>query len=329
MSRQFKFNYVYEITGAFVFIALSLFFLSIFFTARVQGWFEPAITFHTLFSTNEGAFGLEQGSNIIIMNTRAGHISSIAPNKQGFLEAELKIKQTFHKFVLEDSIVVVKKKFALAGDAYIEIISTDFSKPVLKEYSYLKSSKDTEIMETVNDVLDDVREQLMPTLEKLKIALEGLPDLENQTIQTLKEAELFLKELRKDAIPAITDIRNFAKNSPEFSEKLKNILKNFDEILIKLDKDKSLLFTNINETFHTGKNTLTSFDNILKEVDKKDISKFVSDLPMVTSNIINNLDALENIMIGLKKHWLLKKYVNEKKSENNISPFFDGQVPHE
>jgi len=325
MSRQFKFNYVYEITGAFVFIAVLLLLTGVFFTAKIQGWFEPTITFHTIFSTNEGAFGLTKGSDIIIMNTQAGHISSITPNSQGFLEAELNIKQTFHKFVLEDSVVIIKKKFALAGDSYIEIIPDDFSKPILKEHSYLQNSKDTEIMETVNNVLDDIRKELTPTLEQLKIALEALPELENQTIHTLKEAELFLKELRENAIPAIIDIRKFVKNSPEFSKKLKTILENFDKILISLEQQKSKLLKNINQTFNSSANTLTKLNNIMTDVNKNDISKFTSDLPIVTNDIVTNLAALEDILRGLKKHWLLKKYVNkEEVKERDISPFFDG-----
>ena len=61
-DSTFKFRFVNEIAGAFVLLAVAVLAAGIFLAGRAQGLFEPRFRLHTVFSAEEGTYGLTKGS---------------------------------------------------------------------------------------------------------------------------------------------------------------------------------------------------------------------------------------------------------------------------
>lgn len=210
----------------------------IYFAAKVQGWFVPKVSYRTEFSTKEGTYGLQKGGEIRILNILAGSVKTIRPQLSGNLEAIFEVKQDFQKYIRKDSFALVKKKFGLAGDTYVEIIPGDPKELILNEGAYLKSKKDTEIMETVKTVIEDLRTAFVPALEQMSEVLEKLPSLTTQVKSTFIEAEDVLKELKNTSLPVFNEmLQDVNKNKrDEFFRKLRDIGFLLEQTLFEAEK---------------------------------------------------------------------------------------------
>ncbi len=201
MDATFKFRFVNEITGLFVLLAVALLAAGIFMAGRAQGLFEEKFRLHVLFTTPEGSFGLKKGSEIKILNNTAGAVSEIEPTPDGAIRAVFEMKERFHGFVRTSSRALVKKTLVVTGDAFVEIGVGNREDPLLPDGAAIECGKDTEIIEQVSAMLEEVRAKAVPALDKLQLVLNELPALTVQARQTLKQGEA----LMKDQVPALTD----------------------------------------------------------------------------------------------------------------------------
>ncbi len=200
MDPQFKFRHVNEITGIFVLLAVALFVAAIFMAGRAQGLFRPKMTLKTNFTTVEGAFGLQEGAEVRILDTRAGVVRNLVPNEDGVIEADYVLDKNFAPFLRASSVAVVKRKFALTGDAFVEISVGDSASPRLEEGALINTVKDTEITAQIMEVIEEVKKAALPALEKIQLVLDELPELVGQTRKTLAQAE----SLMRDDLPPVT-----------------------------------------------------------------------------------------------------------------------------
>ena len=200
MDPQFKFRHVNEITGVFVLLAVALFVAAIFLAGRAQGLFRPKLTLKTEFTTLEGAFGLQEGAEIRILDTRAGVVKHLVPNDDGVIEASYILDSSFAPFLRATSTAIVKRKFALAGDAFVEITVGDPESPRLEDGAAIRTVKDTEITALLMEVVEEIKKSALPALEKIQLVLDELPALTVQTRKTLYQAEC----LMRDELPPVT-----------------------------------------------------------------------------------------------------------------------------
>jgi hypothetical protein len=166
MSRPIKFRYANEIAGAFVIIALGLFVGGVFLAGRSQGWFEGKFELMADFATAEGSFGLREGGEVWVMNTVAGRVAKIEPTGDGRMQGRLIIQNRYRPFIRTDSVARVKKKFGVAGDAYVDI---EVGKgPEVVDGSVIPCIKDEELMEIARKTLEDLQEDVLPMIEDSK-----------------------------------------------------------------------------------------------------------------------------------------------------------------
>ncbi len=200
MNTAFKFRYVNEITGVFVLLAAAALAAGIFFAGRAQGLFEPTFHLRAQFSTDAGSFGLKRGAEVRIRDTAAGSVIRLEPDAEGNILGTFEIKESFHGFVRTSSRAVVRKTLVVAGDAYVEILVGSRQDPLLPHNAMIECAKDTEIIEQAAKLLDDLRAQAIPALEKLRQFLDQLPAVAAQTTGTLGAAETLLRQ----EAPALT-----------------------------------------------------------------------------------------------------------------------------
>lgn len=162
-----KLRYVNDVVGGFVLLAFLFFAGGIFFAGRAQGWFEGSIEVEAKFtdsgglsSDKQGSFDLQEGDEVKIRSALAGSVKSISPADDGGLKAVLLIKRRFHRYVSVDSVARVKKKFGLAGDAYVEI--NEGKGAQIEDGGTILCYKDEELMEIAQRVLDSIEEAVVP-----------------------------------------------------------------------------------------------------------------------------------------------------------------------
>ncbi|MBN2301355.1 MAG: hypothetical protein JXN60_02435 [Lentisphaerae bacterium] len=194
--KTFKFRYVNEIAGAFVLTAVILLVGGILFAGQSQGWFEGKFKVKARFRTNEGSFGLQEGNEVWIMNTIAGRVGKIMPTENGMMETTFIMQNRFKTYVRTDSIANVKKKFGVAGDAFVEI-SRGIGMPV-EDGDIIRCVKDEEIIETAQKMLNELQSIAIPMLREI----ENLLKHANHIASSLEEERGIAGSILNDGVLA-------------------------------------------------------------------------------------------------------------------------------
>lgn len=256
MPKPFKFRYVNEIAGGFVLLVIVLLVVGIVVAGHAQRWFEPVHTLKIGFPP-EGSLDLQKGAEVHILGTQVGTVDRITVAADGGISGRISIRGKFIRFVGADSKAIVKKKFGLAGDAYLEI--TKGSGPELPDDSVLMCTKDTEIMETINDVVRQVREVTLPAIEQAQKAVLEYTKLAEQL-------NLIVAGLEKGEGAA----GEFLKN-PKLAEQLREIIANSNMALKDTRKTMELISGEVEDlpgTMIQARKTLEETEKLLEALQK-------------------------------------------------------------
>ena len=171
-TRPFRFRYTSEMAGAFVIFSVALLVAGVIVAGHAQGWFERKIILKARFESEEGAFGLQEGDEVRIRNALAGRVGKIMPMRDGSIETVFIIKKRFMTFVTKDSVAMVRKKFGVAGDSFVDLERGKGAQAL--DGDLIVCRKDEEIMEIARRTLNDVQSVLLPLLDESKQILEHI-----------------------------------------------------------------------------------------------------------------------------------------------------------
>ena len=299
MNQPFKFRYVNELAGGFVLLGLVLLIVGFYVAGHAQGWFEKNLVLWTSFSTDEGTFGLQEGAEIRILGTLAGRIAEIKPGQQGGMVARLEIKGKFKNFVRKDSIGKVKKKFAVAGDSYIEITLGTATAGLMRSGDTIKCEQDVELIETAKRILDDVREELVPVLEEFRQILTNVRGVTGQ----LEEGQGTIGRLLRDktladqVATAVADIQTSAAGLTQTVAKLDGVVTNAHGVVESVNLALVHFPGLAAEAEGTVRNVRYMTDSLTGEVAG------VQGVMLEAQDAMRELDRL---IEGLQNHWLIR-----------------------
>lgn len=276
-DRPFKFRYANQMAGTFVLLALGLAIAGIVITGRSQGWFEGKFQVFATFNTEEGTFGLKQGSEVLVRNTAAGRVGKIVPNEKGQMEATFVIQERFRQFVTTDSVAHVKKKFGVAGDSFIEI-QMGVGEAV-QDGGFVVVRQDEEIMATAQKILGQVEAQfqevVVPLLEEIKQILHNVNLLGSDLQEGKGLAGAMMKDddIAREVKTSIRQVNGILLDSQDMVREVK-----------KLVTDPKL----------TG-----------------DIREAVAQTSVLLIDSQAAIRESTKLIRGLQRHWLLRKYVKQ------------------
>jgi len=119
-NKPFHFRYINEIIGGFVLMVIALLVVAVFVAGRAQGWFEEVYKIHIDFPP-QGSLGLQIGSPVQILGATVGRVEEINIDEDRHMTGLISVKGDFYQFIRSDSRAIIKKKFGVAGDAFIEV----------------------------------------------------------------------------------------------------------------------------------------------------------------------------------------------------------------
>lgn len=256
MPKPFKFRYVNEIAGAFVLLVVVLLVAGIVVAGHAQRWLEPVHELRIGFPP-EGSLDLQKGAEVRILGAKVGAVEQIRVADDGSISGRITIRGNFIRFVRADSRAIVKKMFGVAGDAFLEI--TKGTGPELPEDSVLMCTKDTEITETINDVVRQVRETALPAIEQAQKAVTEYTKLAeqlNSIVAGLERGEGAAGQLLKD---------------PKVAEQIRGIIENSNVALRDTRKTMELITTEVEDlpgTMIQARKTLEETEKLLEALQK-------------------------------------------------------------
>lgn len=304
MPKPFKFRYVNEITGGFVLLVLILLLIGVFVAGHAQRWFEPIHVVPIAFPP-EGSLDLQRGAEVRILGAVVGTLEEIDVADDGGMTGKIRIRGDFIRFVRTDSRAIAKKKFGLAGDAFLEI--TKGMGAPLPEGAVLKVEKDTEITELIQEVVRRIEEVVVPTVEQVKKAIDQYTRLAEEYTQLAKTL-----------------------SSPEGN--LQQLLQRLTQIAEGLEKGEGtvgqlLRDPSLAEELRTitGKinASLAEIQRVLDDV-KSSTGVVKDEMSDATGVVLQTREAIretEKLIEALQRHWLLRSYVEQDApSSPTLSP---------
>lgn len=338
MGMPFKLRYASELAGGFVLLAILLLIVGIFIAGHAQGWFEGRFVLRTLFDTEDGSFGLNEGDEIRIRDTVAGRVGKIVPNDSGDLETTFIILNRFKPFVSTESIAIVKRKFGVTGDAFVEI-GVGRGEPV-GDGDWITCQKDEEIMETAQQFIADFKEALLPLLEDFRQLIER----SNRIAGSIDASEGMIGSMVSDEELA-SDVKQIVRNMDgallQSRQTLDESNRLVTQIAESLEQKKGLLGSALNDEalLQDVQDVLDRMNRLVGEVtvgleqeeglagsmlyDREladSVTTLVDDFGALTYQAQVTFEDIDQLVLGAQQHWLLRKHIPKVQEDRWFYP---------
>lgn len=317
--------------------------------AEQKGWFENKATYFTYLET---AAGIKVGDKVKLMGSEAGQITRIKPmppESRQNIYVEFQIIGEHIGYVWDDSVVKAKSS-GLFG-RYLEVtkggtrVTNNVRATFREENGKLTGvlSRETEQFvswrpgdkpfELFSDEPPELSSQLDSTVAMLKESLTNILQLTNSLAKILNNAS----EATENANELLRDAKPLIRNVTAITENLKAPRGSLGEWLIPIAMNYQIttLLTNANTTVSNVSDTLMNANSAVTNVNTNlvvmfdDITKMLENLAGLTGNLKAQVDRNQNIVSsvskliidtddmvqGLKRHWLLRSAFKEKDKE--------------
>jgi phospholipid/cholesterol/gamma-HCH transport system substrate-binding protein len=161
-----------EWVGALVILATLLFFGAILEAGLLRDWFQP-IAHLRIVLPQAGVGGLAIGADIEVLGIHAGTVRRIVlnPNQQMYAEAD--IDEQAEAFIRRDSGAVIRRRFGLAGAAYVDI-SRGAGAPLDWRYAVIEATTERAPTDTISAMIDEIRQKVLPVLDDAKRTMDAI-----------------------------------------------------------------------------------------------------------------------------------------------------------
>ena len=287
MPKPFKFRYVNEIAGGFVILVVAMLIVGVVVAGHAQRWFEVVHTVNIVFPP-EGSLDLQKGSEVYILGTRVGAVEEITVADDGSMAGKISIRGKFMRFVRADSQAIVRKKFAVAGDAYIEV--TKGTGAELPGDQPLICLKDVEIMETIQNLVQQFRDATLPAIEQMRKAVEEYTNLAVDLRKPEGNLQQLLTHLNKitEGLEKGEGMAGQVLRDPAMAERLQGIMASIEASLADVKK----IMGDLEESADIAKGEM-------------------QDMPGVVLQTRQTMQETEKLITAVQKSWLLRSNIEQ------------------
>jgi phospholipid/cholesterol/gamma-HCH transport system substrate-binding protein len=305
--------------GLLVIAAVALFLAALIQRGALREWFSRDATL-TVLLPEEGVAGLAVGTEAEVLGFRAGNVRDIMVEPNQRIRAELRIEEQAKVFIRSDSTAVIRKRFGVAGAAYLDI-QRGTGPPLNWDHAVIEATSERAPTETVGALLDEAQKRIFPVLEQLERGITAF----SAAAQRLDRGEGTVGRLLVDD--------TLARQAEDAGRQL-------NEILVPLQSSvqdvQRLVATVSGATSGNGAAPARngapppgSLPSILRRTDQtlaslerasRDVARAAPALPRAARNVEEGTDslpallvqtqetarALETLMTQLRGHWLLR-----------------------
>lgn len=305
-----KLRYADEVVGLLV-IASIVVFLGVAFQAGVLSrWFHSTVTLRVLLP-EQGSAGLSSGSDVEVLGTKAGEVRRVVINPDQQMYAEVDIEEQAKPFIRRDSIAVIRKRFGVAGAAYLDI-SRGKTEELDWNYAVIQGTTERDPTESIGTLIDQVREKVFPLLDDLTRASASLADVvegvkkgrgtigrlvtddtlvhdAEGTVQSVHESVDKLGPIMDQLQAATHDVAALARTTDAAAADVPALIQRMDRVLVSLQEVMQ---------------TLGQATNHLPQI-AKNVEGTTANLPSLLTQTEQTLKNLDTLLVQLRGSWLL------------------------
>jgi ABC-type transporter Mla subunit MlaD len=334
----------------------------IYHLAERKGWFLTKAPYFTYLETGTG---VKPGDPVRLMGFEAGKITQVTAEKPESGEnvyVEFEVFAPYYGYVWDDSSIKVRSAGFL-GARYLEVTkggtsgATNLHATYQEEKGKLTSmwsrtldaftnwSNGDRPYELFADEPPELSSQLDQTVAMLKVSLTNILQLTNALTRTLTnaaEVTANLNDILREAKPIVA-------NAAEITENLKQPRGSLGEWLLPIAMNYQItsLLTNANSTMSNASSTVVNVNSTVTNANTNLVAVFsnitvsLENLARLTGNLSAQVQKNNNIVSsvshlivdtddmvqGLKRHWLLRSAFKDKGKAGSSKPKEQGSKP--
>jgi phospholipid/cholesterol/gamma-HCH transport system substrate-binding protein len=163
-----------EWVGLLVLACAGLFVFAVLEAGLLGAWFRPVAHLRVVLP-EAGSFGLSAGDDIELLGTRVGTVRRVVLDQTQRMYAETDLDESATGFIRRDSAAVIKKRFGVAGAAYLDI-TRGTGAPLDWNYAVIEATSERDATETVSALIGEVRGLVLPLIEDTGRAVHALAE---------------------------------------------------------------------------------------------------------------------------------------------------------
>ncbi len=330
-SGQTTFRYANQLVGVIALLTVLMFAVAFMFSGRVRQWLDPGARLKVILPS-DGLFGLSEGAVVEILGTKAGQVRRIVIDPMQQMYADVQIQSNMTGFVRTDSSAVIRKRFGVAGDSFLDI-SRGFKAPLDWEFAVITATADRAPTESVGEILDELRSKIFPMIDDAQVTVRTLLAMVKQMQDPQGELQQLLTNIntisgkisRGEGLLGrllfeerlVDDIEQLVVQLNQNMQRLGPLFDNLETTV----GNVSQISTRINEQTGDLPEITRSLKEVLvsAQVVMKDLSRASPQLPRIAANVGKATDSvpvlllqtqqvmaeLELLIRQLQSHWLL------------------------
>jgi phospholipid/cholesterol/gamma-HCH transport system substrate-binding protein len=288
-----------EWVGALVILATLFFFGAILEAGLLRDWFQP-IAHLRIVLPQAGVGGLAIGADIEVLGIHAGTVRRIVlnPNQQMYAEAD--IDEQAEAFIRRDSGAVIRRRFGLAGAAYVDI-SRGAGAPLDWRYAVIEATTERAPTDTISAMIDEIRQKVLPVLDDAKRTMDAIAGVS----ENLQKGQGTLGRLMTDGNvnqqiaslgPIIARLDDVARQADELAKIASSGKEGMPRLLQRVDA----LLQNLQVAIRDAARAAPQIPPIAHNIEAG-----TANLPALLTQTQVTAAQLEALLVQLRGSWLL------------------------
>lgn len=331
--NRFTFRLVNEITGVFVLVVIATLIACAVWMSHSQRWFKSRVPLRIALPA-AGAAGIRQGSEVYFLGTLVGSVSDVLVDATGRMDAQVKIRRDFFRFVRSDSSAVVKRKFGVAGDSFFEITRGE-GEPLPEQNASIVCNE--QFQSALEAAVEQIRGQTLDTLKKAGAGLDTWTQLGADFGETRQRVEQLTARLERLATGVEQGRGTVGKLLTEtaLTDEAHGFLARLERMASGVEQGKGTIGKLLTETAvaddaqellaraHTAtselQEVLANLNMAVKNVQTGTerlpeitaaMADEAKDLPGLVQQTQTSMREMERLVEAMQKSWLVRKHVN-------------------
>jgi phospholipid/cholesterol/gamma-HCH transport system substrate-binding protein len=299
-----------EWVGLLVIFAVALFVGAALDVGVLRNWFRPTATLRIILPAT-GVGGLAPGAEVEILGIQMGNVLRVVvqPNQQIYAEAAM--DQQAEPFVRRDSKAVIRRRFGIAGDAYIDITRGQ-GVPMDWRYAVIDATTERAPTETVSALIDEARSKVFPILEDTRATVAAL----RVTAERIEKGEGTVGHLMANDTLAVDTERTMSSLQGQIAklggllDELNAAARNVNDLSAKAAADKE----GLPQVLRRVNAILASLNSVMRDLAQatphlpqiaRHADAASADLPALLTQIQLTVSELEKLVVQLRGNWLI------------------------
>jgi phospholipid/cholesterol/gamma-HCH transport system substrate-binding protein len=299
-----------EWVGLLVVLAALLFVGAVLEAGLLRDWFRP-VSHLRIVLPQAGVGGLAIGADIEVLGIHAGTVRRIVLNPDQQMYAEADIDEQADAFIRRDSEAVIRRRFGLAGAAYVDI-SRGAGAPMDWHYAVIAATTERAPTDTISAMIDEIRQKVLPVLDDAKRTMDALASVSeglqkgNGTLGRLLTDNTLAREAEQtvgsvhDQIAALGSIIARLDDVAGRADELTRLAASGKEGVPNLLHRVDALLQNLQTAMHDATRATPQLPQIARNVETG-----TANLPALLTQTQVTAAELEALLTQLRGSWLL------------------------